>query len=99
MKKTLSFSLITLGLIFILSNMALAGDQLMTDAQEYFEPIPATAPVLEGNPATPAKVELGKILKGNSRLDFRHGCLSSFSAKKVIQSSPKFNNTGRVVSL
>ena len=68
MKKALSFSLITLGLIFILSSMALAGDQLMTDAQEYFKPIPATAPVLEGNPATPAKVELGKILYFEPRL-------------------------------
>ncbi len=68
MKKALPFSLITMGLIFMLSNMAIATDQLMTDAQEYFKPIPATAPVLESNPATPAKIELGKILYFEPRL-------------------------------
>ncbi len=68
MKKMLSFNLITLGLIFILANMALANDQLLADAQDYFKPIPAAAPVLEGNPATPAKIELGKILYFEPRL-------------------------------
>ncbi len=67
-KRTILFSIMTLGLIFMLSNLALANDNLMADAQEYFKPIPATAPALEGNPATPAKVELGKILYFEPRL-------------------------------
>ena len=67
-KGTLLFSLITLGLILGLSSITLANDQLMTDAQDYFKPIPATAPVLKDNPSTPAKVELGKILYFEPRL-------------------------------
>ncbi len=67
-KRTLLFSIITLGFIFLLSTPVLASDQLMADAQEYFKPIPATAPILDGNPATPAKVELGKILYFEPRL-------------------------------
>ncbi|MCK5539799.1 MAG: cytochrome-c peroxidase [Deltaproteobacteria bacterium] len=67
-KSKLLFSLITLGLVFMLSNMALANDQLMTDAQDYFKPIPASAPILDGNPAIPEKVELGKILYFEPRL-------------------------------
>ena len=67
-KRTLPFCILTLGIIFMLSNMALANDKLMADAQDYFKPIPAAAPVLDGNPATPAKVELGKILYFEPRL-------------------------------
>ncbi len=67
-KRTILFSIMTLGLIFMLSNLALANDNLMADGQEYFKPIPAAAPALDGNPATPAKVELGKILYFEPRL-------------------------------
>ena len=68
MKKIFLLGLIISGFFFTLSPMALANDKLLADANMYFKPIPATAPVLEGNPATPAKIELGKILYFDPRL-------------------------------
>ena len=68
MKRTILTTLIILGITFMFSTVTLADNSLMQDAQEYFEPIPATAPLLEGNPATPAKIELGKILYFEPRL-------------------------------
>jgi cytochrome c peroxidase len=47
---------------------ALAADALMEQARTLFEPIPAEAPALEKNPATPDKVELGKMLYFEPRL-------------------------------
>ncbi|MEW6595106.1 MAG: cytochrome-c peroxidase [Thermodesulfobacteriota bacterium] len=47
---------------------ALAADNLRQEALKVFKPIPAKAPVLKGNPATPARVELGKILYFDPRL-------------------------------
>ena len=49
-----------------------AQDSLMTSAQTLFKPIPASAPELPGNPATPAKVELGKMLYFDPRLSASH---------------------------
>jgi cytochrome c peroxidase len=43
-------------------------DPLIQQARAVFSPIPATPPVLEDNPATPAKVELGKMLYFEPRL-------------------------------
>jgi cytochrome c peroxidase len=51
---------------------ALAADELMVSAQAQFKPIPKTAPALPGNPATPAKVELGKMLFFDPRLSASH---------------------------
>jgi cytochrome c peroxidase len=45
---------------------------LMKQAQGLFKPIPATAPSLPGNAATPAKVELGKMLYFEPRLSESH---------------------------
>jgi cytochrome c peroxidase len=63
-------------LVFIasvgLAGDALGADQLMTSAQALFKPIPASAPELPGNPATPAKVELGKMLYFDPRLSASH---------------------------
>lgn len=47
---------------------AYAADQLMSEAQSTFKPIPAKAPVIPGNPATMVKVELGKMLYFDPRL-------------------------------
>ena len=55
-----------------LAGDALGADQLMTSAQALFKPIPASAPELPGNPATPAKVELGKMLYFDPRLSASH---------------------------
>ncbi|MBN2809294.1 MAG: cytochrome-c peroxidase [Deltaproteobacteria bacterium] len=67
-KRSLLFCIITIGLMFSLSSLALADDPLMTTAKDYFKPIPATPPVLKDNPATPEKIELGKILYFDPRL-------------------------------
>lgn len=91
-KRTILFSIMTLGLIFMLSNLALANDNLMADAQEYFKPIPATAPALEGNPATPAKVELGKILYFEPRLS-RSALISCNTCHNVGLGGADFQET------
>ena len=44
----------------------------MTSAQALFKPIPAAAPALPGNSATPARVELGKMLYFDPRLSASH---------------------------
>lgn len=47
---------------------AWAADNLMKKAQGIFKPIPEKAPALSGNPASPAKIELGKKLYFDPRL-------------------------------
>ena len=49
-----------------------AQDNLMTAARARFKPIPTTPPALPGNPATPAKVELGTMLYFDPRLSASH---------------------------
>ena len=49
-----------------------AQDNLMSGAQKRFKPIPVTPPALSGNPATPAKVELGTMLYFDPRLSASH---------------------------
>jgi cytochrome c peroxidase len=51
--------------------LALAQDDLMAKARQQFKPIPMAAPELPGNAATPAKVELGKMLYFDPRLASR----------------------------
>lgn len=60
--------LIVLGLVA----RVFAQDSLMTTARARFKPIPTTPPALAGNPATPAKVELGKMLYFDPRLSASH---------------------------
>jgi cytochrome c peroxidase len=45
-----------------------AADDLMKRAQTVFKPIPSTPPRLEGNPLSPEKIELGKMLYFDPRL-------------------------------
>ena len=45
---------------------------LLKQAQGLFKPIPTAAPALPGNPATPAKQELGKMLYFDTRLSESH---------------------------
>ncbi len=47
-------------------------DDLLNQARDLFEPIPVGAPEIEGNPATPEKVELGKMLYFEPRLSESH---------------------------
>jgi cytochrome c peroxidase len=57
------FALLSLG-----AGAAHADDVLRDQAKGLFEPIPKTAPALPGNPATPEKLALGKMLYFEPRL-------------------------------
>jgi cytochrome c peroxidase len=62
--------------VVALGAAGLAGQSdLQKRAQELFEPIPDWPPVLQGNPATPEKVELGTMLYFEPRLS-RSGIIS-----------------------
>lgn len=65
---------ICIGLILLLASASLASaaDDLMKRAQAQFEPIPQSPPAIEGNPATPAKLELGRMLYFEPRLSESH---------------------------
>lgn len=54
------------------STAAWSQDALMKEAEGIFKPIPLTAPAIAGNVATPAKVELGKMLYFDPRLSESH---------------------------
>lgn len=45
-----------------------AANELLALSQTIFKPLPAEPPAIEGNPATPAKLELGKMLFFDPRL-------------------------------
>lgn len=55
-----------------MTHYSLAADELMANAQGMFKPIPVSPPALAGNPSTPAKVELGKMLFFDPRLSASH---------------------------
>lgn len=50
----------------------LAQDALTAKGRQLFQPIPAAPPELPGNPATPAKILLGKMLYFDPRLSASH---------------------------
>ncbi len=60
--------------LIVLAGVArvLAADDLMTAAQATFKPIPDVAPALPGNPATPEKLALGRMLYFEPRLSASH---------------------------
>ena len=55
-------------LIAILLAPAAGADELLDKAQARFEPVPVNPPVLKGNPATPERIQLGKMLFFDPRL-------------------------------
>ncbi len=63
-------SLVVLGLL--LTGGVWSQTTLQKQAQGLFKPIPATPPALPGNPASPAKVALGKALYFDPRLSESH---------------------------
>lgn len=65
------FSILSVAAVAVTAR-AFASDELMTAAQALFKPIPTAPPALAGNPATPAKVELGKMLYFDPRLSASH---------------------------
>jgi len=52
--------------------LAFGADNLMKRTQGQFQPIPPNPPAIEGNPATPEKVELGRMLYFDPRLSESH---------------------------
>jgi cytochrome c peroxidase len=70
MARTVTFSLIWLSCL--IASPALAQDDLLVRARQQFEAIPSAPPELPGNPATPAKVLLGKMLFFEPRLSASH---------------------------
>ncbi len=67
MKKRAFLNLV-ICLLLLAGGTASAGNKLLKEANEYFKPIPARPPALKGNPASPAKLELGKLLYFDPRL-------------------------------
>jgi cytochrome c peroxidase len=51
---------------------ASADDDLLTKTRQAFQPIPTAPPELPGNPSSPAKIELGKMLYFDPRLSASH---------------------------
>lgn len=62
----------SLGALLGSTQLASAQDDVLTKAKQLFEPIPLAPPPLRDNPATPAKVELGKMLYFDPRLSASH---------------------------
>lgn len=67
-----SLRILTLFAALALTAGVSAQGTLMTAAQSRFKPIPTTPPVLPGNPALPARVELGAMLYFDPRLSASH---------------------------
>jgi len=55
-------------LILVICLITAGVSALLAQASEYFKPVPATAAVLQDNPVTPEKIELGKMLYFDPRL-------------------------------
>lgn len=70
MRTMKSFPLILIACLT--AGQAWSQDALMKQAQGLFKPLPTSAPALPGNPATPAKVYLGKMLYFEPRLSESH---------------------------
>ena len=56
----------------VAASSAPVADKLRAAARQQFSAIPATAPALKNNPATPAKITLGKMLYFDPRLSASH---------------------------
>lgn len=67
-----SLTILTLLASLGLSTFASAADDLIISARAQFRPIPDEPPALPGNAASPAKVELGKMLYFDPRLSASH---------------------------
>ena len=66
------FLMASLSLASVLAAPAWSQSDLQKQAQQLFKPIPSTPPALPGNPATPERVALGKMLYFDPRLSQSH---------------------------
>ena len=60
--------LLSVIVVLAVAGSVYASDELLTRAQGMFQQVPAKPPVIAGNPATPEKVLLGKVLYFDPRL-------------------------------
>ncbi|MEW5836717.1 MAG: cytochrome-c peroxidase [Pseudomonadota bacterium] len=63
---------VSLTLASLMAAPAWSQSDLQRQAQQLFKPIPSTPPALPGNPATPERVALGKMLYFDPRLSESH---------------------------
>jgi len=63
---------LSLALIFAAATLACGADDLMKQAQGQFKPIPQEPPAIEGNQASPEKIDLGRMLYFDPRLSESH---------------------------
>lgn len=70
MAKRVAAAFLSLAIVSV--SPATAERDLLAAARKIFEPIPLASPELPGNPATPEKVELGKMLFFEPRLSASH---------------------------
>jgi cytochrome c peroxidase len=54
--------------LMLAGGVAWGNDDIMNQTRAMFKPVPAKPPVLKGNPATPARIELGTMLFFDPRL-------------------------------
>lgn len=66
------YTFLSLFLLLATATLAVGADDLVKRAQGQFKPIPQDPPTIEGNPATPEKVELGRMLYFDPRLSESH---------------------------
>ncbi len=66
------FPITVLVLILLAFRAPAQADELLDQARQHFKPIPTAPPTLPNNPATPQKVELGKMLYFETRLSASH---------------------------
>jgi cytochrome c peroxidase len=62
------FAVLSIAAVATCATAPAFADDLMQQAQQTFKPIPTTLPVIKGNPITPEKIELGKMLYFDPRL-------------------------------
>ncbi|MDA8098919.1 MAG: cytochrome-c peroxidase [Nitrospiraceae bacterium] len=78
--------------VLALSGAAHASDEVLERAQGMFKPVPSKPPVITGNPATPEKVLLGKVLFFDPRLS-ASGLISCNTCHNVGMGGIDFQET------
>jgi cytochrome c peroxidase len=79
-------------IVFAISGVAYASDELLERAQGMFKPVPSKPPAITGNPATPDKVHLGKVLYFDPRLS-ASGLISCNTCHNVGMGGIDFQET------
>ena len=83
---------LTVTLLLVVNAHTGLTDELLDQAVKMFKPIPPTPPVLERNPVTPEKIELGKLLFFDPRLS-RSGLISCNTCHNLGLGGADFQET------